>query len=84
MTLTQVARYFRSPAVPRWRKLVGLAALVYVLMPVDLIPDVIPVFGWLDDVGVVGLALSFLTRDVRRQAQAQATVIEGQVVSRRE
>ena len=33
-------------------------AAVYVISPVDLIPDVIPVVGWIDDLGVVILAVA--------------------------
>lgn len=36
-----------------------VAALIYVLSPVDLIPDVIPVIGYVDDVAVVLLVLNF-------------------------
>lgn len=42
-----------APVLPR---LVLFAALVYLVSPVDLIPDVLPVIGWLDDVGIVSLA----------------------------
>jgi len=35
--------------------------ILYVLSPIDFIPDVIPVIGWLDDIGVLGyLGYSFL------------------------
>ena len=33
-------------------------AAVYVISPIDLIPDVIPVVGWIDDLGVVMLAVA--------------------------
>lgn len=42
-----------APILPR---LVLLAALVYLVSPVDLVPDVVPILGWLDDLGVVSLA----------------------------
>ena len=41
-------------------------ALLYVLSPVDLIPDFIPVVGYLDDAAVVGLCLSMLEHDLAR------------------
>jgi uncharacterized membrane protein YkvA (DUF1232 family) len=74
MNLLHLPAYFRSSSVPAWRKWVGFAAVLYVLSPVDLIPDALPVLGWLDDVGVLGLALTFVTRDVTRFAKREAKV----------
>ena len=50
----------RHPAAPAWLK-VGTALLVlYVVSPVDLIPDVIPVLGVMDDLVLIPLAIRFL------------------------
>ena len=50
----------RHPAAPAWLK-VGTALLVlYVVSPVDLIPDVIPVLGVVDDLVLIPLAIRFL------------------------
>ena len=50
----------RHPAAPGWLK-VGTALIVaYVLSPIDLIPDVLPVLGVVDDLVVVPLAIRFL------------------------
>ncbi len=76
MNLLHAGRYFRSNSVPTWRKGVGLLAVLYVISPVDLIPDVVPVIGWLDDVGVLGLALAFVTRDMARFAKRQTIEVE--------
>lgn len=65
----KVLDYLRDPAVATWRKLSGLAAAIYVLSPIDLVPDVVPVVGWLDDMGIVGLVAWFLVRDIRRHAK---------------
>ena len=59
-------RYFRDPAASVFGKLFVLAALIYVVSPVDAIPDVIPVVGWLDDVGVMSLAVAWMWRVVGR------------------
>jgi uncharacterized membrane protein YkvA (DUF1232 family) len=40
----------RHPRTPRGAKLLALAVAAYALSPIDLIPDFIPVLGYLDDV----------------------------------
>lgn len=59
------ARRLRSdPRVPRRAKLaIGFAAL-WVLSPIDLIPEFLPVIGPLDDVVVVAIALRYAARQV--------------------
>ncbi len=37
------------------------AALLYFLCPLDVLPDVVPVVGYLDDIGLLAMALSFVT-----------------------
>lgn len=39
--------------VPTWMKVVALAPIIYVLSPIDIIPDFILGFGQLDDIGVI-------------------------------
>lgn len=50
-------RLLRDPMVPAWTKLIPAGALLYVVLPVDLVPDTLLVFGQLDDLGVLLLAL---------------------------
>jgi uncharacterized membrane protein YkvA (DUF1232 family) len=38
------------------RALIGVLALLYVLSPLDILPDWIPLVGWLDDIGVLAWA----------------------------
>ena len=66
----------KHPLSPGWLKpAVGLMAL-YVLSPVDLIPDVIPLLGLADDVVLLPLAIRFLLNRlperVRSDIQAAA------------
>lgn len=55
-------RVLGEPRVPRLHKLALAAALAYLAFPLDLVPDVLPVAGQLDDVLVVALALRLLAR----------------------
>lgn len=50
----------QRPDVPKWVKAVVIGALAYFIMPLDAIPDVIPVVGYADDIGVMGGALGTL------------------------
>ncbi len=47
---------------PRGAKLLALAVAAYALSPIDLIPDFIPVLGYLDDLLVVPLGILLVTR----------------------
>jgi uncharacterized membrane protein YkvA (DUF1232 family) len=64
--VTTVRRLRSDPRVPRRAKLaVGFAGL-WLLSPIDLIPEFLPVIGPLDDVVVVALALRYAARRVPR------------------
>jgi uncharacterized membrane protein YkvA (DUF1232 family) len=64
--LRALGRFFRDPQASLAGKIFVLLAVVYVVSPLDLIPDVIPVIGWLDDIGVIGVALAYLSRVLDR------------------
>ncbi len=72
----------RDPRVPWYAKAVAAAVSAYALSPIDLIPDFIPVLGYLDDLIIVPLGIllavrlvpdtlmdEFRQEAVRRQAQ---------------
>jgi uncharacterized membrane protein YkvA (DUF1232 family) len=62
--LRLVGRLARDPALPRAARVRLWLLLGYLAMPLDLIPDFIPVLGYADDAIIVGLVL----RSVVRQA----------------
>ena len=57
--LTRLARDTSLPTGVRWRL---FALLGYLALPIDLVPDFIPVIGYADDAVVVALALRSVTR----------------------
>ncbi len=66
----------RYPTMPFWAKVVCFVAVAYALSPIDLIPDFIPVLGYLDDLiiipALVWLAVKLTPTDVLYQARDQA------------
>lgn len=70
--VTTVRRLRSDPRVPRRAKLaVGFAGL-WVLSPIDLIPEFLPVIGPLDDVVVVAFALRYAARQVPEEVLFEA------------
>jgi uncharacterized membrane protein YkvA (DUF1232 family) len=55
-----VGRLLLDPRVPRRSKITLGMAAAYVISPIDLIPDVIPVIGWADDILLVLFAIDSL------------------------
>ena len=53
-------KYMRDPFVKWYRKSIVVAALIYFIMPIDTIPDLTPLFGYLDDLGVITALLKYL------------------------
>jgi uncharacterized membrane protein YkvA (DUF1232 family) len=52
----------RHPLAPGWLKPAVALVVVYLLSPLDLVPDTIPVLGLVDDVVLVPLAIAFLVK----------------------
>lgn len=53
-------RYMKDPFVRWYRKAIVVAALIYFIVPIDTIPDITPLFGYLDDLGVITALLKYL------------------------
>jgi uncharacterized membrane protein YkvA (DUF1232 family) len=66
----------RSPRVPWYAKILAIAVAGYALSPIDLIPDFIPVVGFLDDLIIlplgIWLVLSLIPEDVMAEYRAKA------------
>jgi uncharacterized membrane protein YkvA (DUF1232 family) len=59
-----LVRYMRDPGVAWYKKAVVVAGLIYFISPIDVIPDFIPVVGYLDDLGVILAVLKFLGHEL--------------------
>jgi uncharacterized membrane protein YkvA (DUF1232 family) len=76
----------RDRRVHWYAKLLALAVAAYALSPIDLIPDFIPVIGYLDDLVIVPLGILLVIRlippDVMAEHRALADAVHDQPVSR--
>src|SRR3712207_9302772 len=76
----------RDPRTPWYAKAFALAIAAYALSPIDLIPDFIPVIGYLDEVILLPLAIMLAVRlvppDLMAEHRAAAAEAERKPVSR--
>jgi uncharacterized membrane protein YkvA (DUF1232 family) len=79
---------YRDPRVPWYARVVAACVVAYAFSPIDLIPDPIPVLGYLDDLVLiplgVKLALSMIPADViaESRVKAQEIIRQGKPVNR--
>ena len=52
--------YFIDPSISWYRKSIVVGALIYFIVPIDSIPDIAPLIGYLDDLGVITATIKFL------------------------
>jgi uncharacterized membrane protein YkvA (DUF1232 family) len=80
--LTTTRRLRADPRVPRRAKLAVAFAVLWVLSPIDLIPEFLPIIGPLDDVIVVALALRYAARQVPREVLLEAWPAKERILAR--
>lgn len=71
--LTTLWRAFIAPGTPIWLKGMMLLVPLYLISPVDLIPDLIPILGWLDDIIVIPLLVSWIVSLLPQNATSRST-----------
>src|SRR5262245_44473086 len=76
----------RDPRVPWYAKALGAAVAAYALSPIDLIPDFVPVLGYLDDLIIVPAGIVLVVRlippEIMAQHRAAAAAAAARPVSR--
>ncbi len=75
-------RLRRHPSVPRRVRWAVVFALAWVLSPIDLIPEFLPVIGPLDDVVVVALVLRFAARRIPAAVLFNAWPVDHRLLAR--
>ncbi|WP_026075669.1 YkvA family protein [Noviherbaspirillum massiliense] len=72
----------RHPATPRRLKLATMLLGLYILSPVDLVPDWFPVLGWIDDVTLLAFGIPALLRLMPQRALQDAHSASFSLISR--
>jgi uncharacterized membrane protein YkvA (DUF1232 family) len=80
--VTTTRRLRKDSRVPRRAKVAVAIAGLWVLSPVDLIPEFLPVIGPLDDVIVVALAFRYAARQVPYHVLLEAWPAEERILTR--
>ena len=77
----------RDPRVPWYAKALGIAVAAYALSPIDLIPDFVPVLGYLDDLIIVPVGIFLVVRlippDIMAEHRAAAAAADMSSVGRK-
>lgn len=77
----QLYYVLQKPELPPKVKAIIMGALAYLVLPIDLVPDIIPGIGYVDDLAVVGFALlqamPYIDDEVTRKANESIKNIFG-------
>ena len=80
--VTMARRLRKDPRVPRRVKVAVTIAGLYVLSPIDLVPEFLPIIGPLDDIVVVALALRYAARRIPPEVLVEAWPAERRILDR--
>ena len=72
--LTALGIACRDPRTPWYARLLAVGVIAYALSPIDLIPDFIPVLGYLDDLLLVPLGIALALKMIPAEVMAEARI----------
>src|SRR3954452_6760214 len=72
----------RHPSTPPVVKLGALLLVAYVLSPIDLVPDTLPVLGWIDDVTLLAFGIPAILKLVPASALEEARYASDRLLSK--
>ena len=81
--VVQLWKAFFAPETPLYLKAATLFAAFYLVNPIDLIPDLIPFAGWLDDIVLVPLMVSWIVSRLPVPVKADLRERNGQTINGR-
>jgi uncharacterized membrane protein YkvA (DUF1232 family) len=73
---------FRHPETPRTIKAASLLVLLYLVSPIDVLPDFVLLFGWADDLAVLMMGIPFLVNKLPSRVLAEASELADRKLGR--
>ena len=67
-----VLRLLTDRTAPKLPRIVALIAVLYAIFPLDLVPDVLPLIGWIDDLGLATIAVTYVLSAAARHEERRA------------
>jgi len=64
LRLRYLPAYLKDPSISPLKKGLLALAMIYIISPLDAIPEAIPIVGWLDDLGVLGILVASLLKEL--------------------
>ena len=62
----QLYRFVKDPLAPWGGKALAIGALIYMISPIDAVPDITPIVGLLDDVAIITAAVAKLANELKK------------------
>jgi uncharacterized membrane protein YkvA (DUF1232 family) len=71
---------YRDPRVPRYARIFAACVVAYAFSPIDLIPDPIPILGYLDDLILVPLGISMAIKMIPADVMTESRIKASQIL----
>jgi uncharacterized membrane protein YkvA (DUF1232 family) len=67
----RVIRFLKDKGVSKHKKLLFILPIIYLISPVDLVSDFLPILGWLDDAAILTIVWNFFLQEVKDYEKEQ-------------
>ena len=71
LSLQMLKKMFSDKKASKWPKIAMIAALLYLLIPTDFIPDIVPILGLLDDLGLLIAAIATVLNALKKYKKSE-------------
>lgn len=69
-------KFLKDKQIPKYKKLLFILPIFYIFLPIDLVTDFLPVFGWLDDVVIVTVVWNFFLQELKSYDESEVETRE--------